>query len=566
MNLRLPIGTSDFLQLRRDGLHYVDKSGFITDVLRTSARVLLLPRPRRFGKTLNISALAAFVERTDEDRQPEFADLAVWQAGDDVRAHFGRHPVLFLTLKDVKTRTWTDCRSAIVEVIAAECRRHEPLLAPTLTSGEQRLWRVLHEGEPDNATLWRSLALLSEWLHRATGERVVILIDEYDTPIHAGFHHGFYDEVTELFRNLFSGAFKDNAHLEKGVLTGILRVAKESIFSGLNNLAVHTLLSPEMATHFGFTPAEVHVLAVGCGASDRMADIEHWYNGYRFGGQTIYNPWSVLNFLASLDRLPRPYWVQTASNDILRDLLVDRGLADVADLEALIRGGTVTKAIDEHIVLRDVRKNSDAVWSFLLFSGYLRVDAKAGDDFLGRPLLQLSVPNREVALVYASLFGDFLTDGLRDPGRVEHLCRALLAGDARTFGALLGELLLASLSYHDLAVRRPEAVYQAFIVGLLVTLERTHEVTSNRESGHGRYDVLISPRQAGHPGAVLELKVIDTDEGETVQQALDAALTQVRQRDYAAALRQRGAGPVHELGAVFDGKRAWVRVAAGVAG
>ena len=483
----------------------------------------------------------------------------MWQAGDDVRAHFGRHPVLFLTLKDVKTRTWTDCRAAIVAVIAAECRRHEPLLTPILTAGEQRLWRALHDGEPDNATLWQAMALLSAWLHRATGERVVILVDEYDTPIHAGLHHGFYDEVIELFRNLFSAAFKDNSHLQKGVLTGILRVAKESIFSGLNNLAVYTLLSPEMAQHFGFTPAEVQALAEGCAASDRLGDIERWYNGYRFGGQTIYNPWSVLNFLMSLDRWPRPYWVQTASDDILRELLVERGMLAEADLATLLRGGAVTQAIDEHIVLRDVRQRSDAVWGFLLFSGYLRADAKVEDDAFGRPVLQLSVPNREVLTVYASLFGGFLANGLGGPGRVESLCRALLAGDARTFAALLGELMLASLSYHDLGVRRPEAVYQALIVGLLVTLERTHEVTSNREAGYGRYDVLICPRQPGQPGAVLELKVIDTNDGETAQQALDAALSQVRERDYAAVLRERGAAPVHELGAVFDGKRAWVR-------
>ena len=472
--------------------------------------------------------------------------------------------MLFLTLKDVKARTWTDCRATIADVVAAECRRHEPTLAPTLNPGERDLFDSLYHRRADNAVLWQSLALLSEWLHRATGERAMILIDEYDTPIHAGVHHGHYDEVSELFRNLFSGAFKDNAHLEKGVLTGILRVAKESIFSGLNNLAVHTLLSPEMASHFGFTPAEVQALAEGCDAGDRMPDIERWYNGYRFGGQTIYNPWSVVNFLASQDRVLRPYWVQTASNDILRDLLVDRGMAGQSDLETLLRGGSVTKAIDEHIVLRDVRKRSDAVWSFLLFSGYLK--ALSAVPVGQRMQTELAVPNLEVLAALQGMFEDFLGEGLGGSDRVRDLCRGLLTGDAKTFGALLGDLLLTSLSYHDLAVRRPEAVYQAFIVGLLVTLERTHEVTSNREAGHGRYDVLICPREAGQPGAVLELKVIDTDEGETVQQALDAALAQVRQREYAAVVRQRGAQPVQEWGAVFDGKRAWVRVGAVVAG
>ena len=560
MSLRLPIGTSDFLKLRRNGLHYVDKSAFITDVLRSTAEVILVPRPRRFGKTLNLSALAAYVERTDEDRTEFFQDLAVWNAGEDVRAQFGRYPLLFLTLKDVKTRTWADCRTAIARLIAEACGRHREVIEPILVDPEERrVWQALACGEADNATLWRALALLSEWLHRATGECAVILVDEYDTPIHAGFHHGYYDECMELFRNLFSAAFKDNSHLHKGVLTGILRVAKESIFSGLNNLAVYSLLSPEMALHFGFTPAEVQALALRCDAGDRLDDIERWYNGYRFGGQVIYNPWSVLNFLNSQDRLPRPYWVQTASDDILRELLIERGMLDHEDLQALLRGETITKAIDEHIALRDVQRNSDSVWSFLLFSGYLKaLNSKP----VGRRMqTELAVPNLEVQAALQGMFEDFMSEALGGPGRVHRMCQALLAGDAQTFGALLGELLLATLSYHDLSGRRTEAVYQAFIVGLLVTLERTHEVTSNREAGFGRYDVLVSPRQAGQPGAVLELKVIASDQGETVPQALEAALTQVRQRDYAAVLRQRGAMPVHELGAVFDGKRAWVRVA-----
>ena len=550
------IGTSDFLQFRESGARYVDKSAFVVDVLRSNARVLLLPRPRRFGKTLNLSTLATFVERTGEDRAPLFEDLAIWQAGDDVRAHFGRHAVIFLTFKDVKVDSWPGAQATIARLIAAEARKHRATIEACLDADERVLLDGFTSGRADTAALAESLLRLSEWLHRATGERVVILVDEYDTPIHAAYHYGYYDDAVLLFRNLFSGAFKDNAHLFRGVMTGILRIAKESIFSGLNNLEVYSILRPEFSAHFGFTPEEVATLATERGAADRLPEIERWYNGYRFGGQTIYNPWSVLSYLASQDLLARPYWVQTSSDEILRELLVEGGRVDGGDLETLLSGGAITQSVDEHLVLREVRSSSTSVWSFLLFSGYLRVNAVAMD---GRRLrAELQVPNFEVSVALRGLFEDYLDQGLGGHDRTSQLCRALLAGDAPTFGKLLGALLSSALSYHDVGGRRPEAVYQAFVVGLLVRLEATHEVSSNREAGYGRVDVLVSPRRPGDAGVVLELKVIDRDEGETAQAALASALRQVRERDYAAVLRERGAGVVHELGAVFDGKRAWV--------
>ena len=272
----------------------------------------------------------------------------------------------------------------------------------------------------------------------------------------------------------------------------------------------------------------------------------------------------MLSYLASQDLVARPYWVQTSSDEILRELLVEGGRVDGGDLETLLSGGAITQSVDEHLVLREVRGSSTSIWSFLLFSGYLRADAYLGDDAMGRPQWSLSLPNLEVRRSFTILFADFLDHGLGGDDRTAQLCRALLAGDVLTFGKLLGALLTSALSYHDVGGRRPEAVYQAFVVGLLVRLEASHEVSSNREAGYGRVDVLVNPRRAGDAGVVLELKVIDSDEGETAQAALASALCQVRERDYAAVLRERGAGVVHELGAVFDGKRAWVAAVGGV--
>ena len=559
MRPRLPIGTSDFSNLRRQGFHYVDKSMLAAEIVRNPAAVILLPRPRRFGKTLNLSMLSAFFERTAEDRSDLFSDLAVWQAGDDVRAHFARYPVIYVTFKDAKFRNWADCRVAIVGVIARAARENAAAIDAVLVESEERAQFVaLRAASADNANLSASLLRLTEWLHRATGEQVVILVDEYDTPLHAAWQNGYWDEAVELFRGLLGAAFKDNRHLFKGVLTGILRVAKESIFSGLNNLEVDSILSNDFSDKFGFTPAEVAALAAACEASDDLPGIEKWYNGYRFGGQTIYNPWSVLNYLKKRDEGFQSYWVNTASNDLLRELMVQRSTLAQGELETLLAGGSVHKEIDENIVLRNVTKTDGALWSFLLFSGYLKVASSAMVG--GRRQAELTLPNLEVRNALRGLFVDAMSDALGQSGRVLGLCKALLGGDAQTFGRELGELLTATMSYHDLGGAQPEKVYQAFVVGLLVAMDATHEVRSNRESGYGRCDVLIAPRQAGQPGVAMELKVVDKDEDETVETALDSALAQLRDRDYAQALRERGASPVREMAVVFDGKRAWVRL------
>ena len=562
MALRLPIGSSDFKQLRREGLHFVDKSLFIRDVLQAPERVLLFPRPRRFGKTLNLTMLAAWLTRSDDDCSDVFADLAVWQQGPEVRQHFQRYPVIYLTFKDVKTRNWQDCRARVASALARCAELHSELVDPVVTTPNERaVWLRILTAVPSNEDLADTLRLLSALLHRATGVPCIILIDEYDTPLHAAWQHGYWDDAVELFRNLLSGGFKDNPHLFKGVLTGILRIGKESIFSGLNNLAVHSLLSRQFSPHFGFLQSEVEALALGMGAADAMPGIEAWYNGYRFGGHTIYNPWSVINYLNNRDDGFKPYWVNTASNDLLVELLVERSTLQQQELETLLAGGSVAQVIEENTVLRSLAGHATALWSFLLFSGYLRADSQIGTDEKARPICQLTIPNREVRSAFADIFGRVLDRALGDDSQVRRLGRALLAGDVETVERNLGTILQQTLSHHDLGGDQPEKVYQAFVLGLLIWLNASHEITSNRESGYGRCDVLVCPRLAGQPGVVMELKVVDKRKRESVKGALAKALAQLRDRDYAASLRARGAEPVREMAAVFDGKRVWVQVA-----
>ena len=583
--LRLPIGISDFRKLREAGTLYVDKTDFVTQILATRSEVVLVPRPRRFGKTVNLSTLRYFVERSEEDRTALFEGLAVWGSA-RAREHFQRFPVIWMTFKDVKSGAFDVAMAAIRHEIMRAYEDHSYLLDKGALSADQTeaFRRILRaEGAPELYA--SSLRELSAYLGRYHKERVFILIDEYDTPIHAAASLGEEQRILDFFRAFLSGGLKDNVHLQKGVLTGILRIAKESLFSGLNNPVVYSLLRTECATCFGFTPEEVKDLAERTGSLASLPELEAWYNGYRFGGQVIYNPWSIVNFLDSQDKVCRPYWVNTSSDDLLRRVIFAHGMGRQGELETLIQGGEIRKHIDDRLALRDLGKNPASVWSFLLFTGYLKaVDVEEGIDTIAT----LSIPNREVLSVYRTIFRTWLEDRLGGSGQVEELLRAILSGDAEASERLFGDLL-QSLSVYDLAARRasgttratgrvssgrsddfdpeaeviltPEQIYHVFVVSLLLGLQPTYLVRSNRESGAGRYDVMVLPRSPGRPGVILELKVLDRRKRETMKSALAAALRQIKDRDYAAELRASGASPIHEMAIVFDGKQARVATA-----
>jgi hypothetical protein len=537
----------------------VDKTALVDAVLDSSAQALLLPRPRRFGKTLGLSMLRYFFEKSAEDRSPLFAGLHAF-ASEQARPHFQRYPTLFLTFKDVKAATWTQCLDAIAGVLARVCGEHQALLGQDrLMPQEAAAFTALLERRASEVQCWEALELLSRLLAERHQERVIILIDEYDTPLHAGYVNHYYDEVVTFFRNLLSGGMKDNPYLFKGILTGILRVAKESVFSGLNNLSVYGILRPEFATSFGFTEAEVRSLVDEQGRSDVMDDIRAYYNGYLFGGEPIYNPWSVLSFLDSADKELRPYWVSTGSNDLVRELLVTGHGGVKTELEVLLKGGSIDKPVQEDIVLRDVSARSEALWSFLLFSGYLKaVDLYKVDDV---PWAHLAVPNREVLLELTVMARAWMESQAGGAEEVRRMLDALLRGDAPAVERALSRVVKVNASFFDTAGPEPERFYHGLVVGLLASLGARYEVRSNRESGYGRCDVLILPRTAGRPGVALELKTVEADQGETPEAALAVALQQIDARDYATELRERGADPIHLMAAAFDGKRAYVRSA-----
>jgi hypothetical protein len=561
MAIAPPLGISDFRKLREKGLTYVDKTASIAQMLADTSEVLLFPRPRRFGKTLLLSTLQAFVERGEDDRESLFRDLAIW---DDptARQHLARYPVVFMTFKDAKLTTWDECLEALGGIIARAFDAHREVRA-ALGGSDAESFDAVVARRASPVRLMESLGFLCKILHQHHGERVILLIDEYDTPIHAGYVHGYYDRAIEFFRNFLSGGLKDNPHLSKGVLTGILRVAKESIFSGLNNLTVFSLLHPAFGSAFGFTEPEVADLLDRAGLAERSAEVQRWYNGYVFGRTVVYNPWSVLSFLANAPRGlgPQPYWLSTSSNDLIKDLIVRHAARLQPLLEVLLAGQPVVRPIDENVAFQEFAQDPDAVWSLLVLSGYLRAEEHAPASATGPATFSLSIPNIEVRQVYTSTFQQWMKMRLIEGGGdLERLTRALLAGDAATFQDQLQAFATNVLSYHDTALPAPEKLYHGFILGLLTVLEPHYLVRSNRESGQGRPDVQIRPAVPGNPGVLLELKVARPGHT-TLDEALAQGMAQIARKGYAAELRTAGAQPIHAMTVAFDGKTVRVQTA-----
>jgi hypothetical protein len=396
---------------------------------------------------------------------------------------------------------------------------------------------------------------LSQALATHHGQPVVILIDEYDTPIHAAWLHGYYDEAISFFRTFYGEGLKGNAHLFRGVLTGILRVAKESIFSDLNNLMVHDTLDPYFSTAFGFTEPEVQQLAREAGAESSLPALREWYDGYDFGGHAIYNPWSVLNALAKPKMPPQPHWRYTSSDSILERLLGKQG-PEPEHWQALLEGKSIQQILLPSLPLRDLDHNPDALWTFLLFSGYLT----ASDVDYSQANMQawLRIPNREVRGIYEAVFDGWIRRPLGSQGQADALVDALLRGDADAASASITRVLTEMASYHDFP-REREDLYHAFTLGLLARVRSTYLLRSNRESGYGRADLLLIPRQSGQPGVVIELKAPSA--GQSPERALDEAMAQIERMNYRAELQAAGAQPIFAYALVFENRRAYLRVA-----
>jgi len=539
----LPIGTSDFQKIIANGYFYIDKTLMIR-ALWEADTVALIPRPRRFGKTINMEMLQIFFEITEEDKTHHFDGLAIHD-DTEMMALAGTFPVISLTFKDVKAHSWALCLEQIARTLGAELERHG-YLEPHLSKRERDLFDQMARFEAGQVDYERALLSLTGFLERFHGTKVIVLIDEYDTPLLTAHHHGYLDECLGFLRNLFSATFKSNRSLEKGVLTGVMRVARESVFSGLNNVTVYGLFSEPFADYFGFTGYEVRKALELFELEPAREDVARWYDGYYFGGQHIYNPWSFLSYLKN--RAFGTYWINTSDNNLVRDLITKGDLDIEEDLSALLHGETITCRIREDIAFRDMRGDRNELWSFLTFTGYLTPEATS---VTGDHVTRLLIPNQEVRRFFDETMEQWLTAIVR-ADRVDALTASLLKGDLAGFETLLQALVLEIMSFHDTGEKRAEGVYHAFVLGLLAHLRNRYQIRSNRESGLGRYDIMLIPENKQDTGIILEFKSVAANRRE---HAGREALDQIRDLDYARELKAQGFARVLEVGIAFAGKQ-----------
>lgn len=550
---KLPIGISDFKVLREKDRYFVDKTMFIKEVWDNAGEIILFPRPRRFGKTLNLSMLRYFFEKTEEILRWLFEPYAIAQ-DEEMMSHQGQYPVIFLTFKDIKVSHWEECLEKTGNLIANEFQRIQQQFDLSLTPQEEEYFEKILYEQGSKAQLEVALQQLTQFLFKTTHQKVIVLIDEYDAPIHSGYQFGYYEEIVTFMRNLLSGAYKDNSCLQKGVITGILRVAKESIFSGLNNLDVYSILRPEFSHCFGFTQIELEQLIEDFEVSP-SDELQRWYNGYQFGNKTIYNPWSIINYINSEDRFIRTYWLNSSANELVRELIINGPMELEGQVEQLLSGEAISCPLDDNIVLRDIDKTPQTIWNLLVFSGYLKpIQLKRkGNRLVG----ELAIPNQEVLLFFEDTIQNWLSQQIGDE-RLQSLLKSLLTQDEEMFEGRLQEMVLALLSFHDTQGELPERVYHAFVLGLLLNLQSHYHLHSNKESGYGRYDLLLHPKKSGIPGYVIEFKKRNPRRETNVDMTMKNALKQIREKEYASQLREAGIAHIIGIGIVVEGKEVWV--------
>lgn len=548
-NKSLPIGVSDF-KLATTGYYYVDKTLMIRDFLDKKPMVSLFTRPRRFGKTLNMDMLRVFFEKTNEDTSVYFKDKQIWQCGDYYTKHQGQYPVIFLTFKDVKSMTWEETFQKIRRLISLEFIRHNELeTSSVLTAYEKGQYHLLAKDSGDEVDCQMGLQLLSLLLHKHYGRECIIIIDEYDTPIQQGHTCNFYPEIVNFMRNFFSGGLKDNPHLAFGFLTGILRVAKESIFSGMNNLKTYSILDDGYSSYFGFTEKEVKDMLRYYGKDDKYNELSEWYDGYRFGNTEIFNPWSVINYISD-NCFPKAFWQSTGSNDIIGEIIKTATPEITEDLYKLLCGEKIAAYIDTGVIYPEVQNNPYSIYSFLLVAGYLKV-ANIYPQSDGNFMCDVAIPNKEITFVYEKE----VLNRTNQNSLAISISQAIFSKDTQKLQSLLEDFMVKSISSIDGA---NESFYHGMMLGLCAILGNRYKIRSNRESGLGRFDIQLMPLTKGMPGFIFEFKHTK-DEHIDLSALADSALQQIEAKKYDTELRDNGVTSIIRIGIAFRGKSAVVR-------
>lgn len=556
---QLPIGISDYVRAQRE-YYYVDKTLLIKEFLDRRPLVSLFTRPRRFGKTLNMDMLRVFFEISEEDTSVYFADKAIWNCGKEYRAYQGQYPVIFLTFKDVKFSTWEATIDKIKGLLQDEYGRHRELIdSDKLPQYEKEYYSRILEGTANEVELTSSLERLSKMLAAHYKKAPIIIIDEYDTLIQEEYSGDFYNEIIGFMRNFFSGAFKDNRNLSYGFLTGILRVTQESIFSGLNNLTVNSVMDEEYDNYFGFTADEVSQMLDYYGMSDKEAELRDWYDGYIFGCTEIYNPWSVINYIAK-GCIAQAYWVNTGQNEILEEVLRIATEDIISRLYSLLQGECVIARINQNVIYKSLAEEPAHIYSLLLVAGYLKAMGKELQAD-GSYLCQVSIPNKEIASVYKNeILSHLLQIGAVTGTTANKIAESLYACDVAKLQQAIAEYMDKAISFYDVEA---EGFYHGLILGLIALMDNQYKIKSNRESGDGRYDISMIPRDGKYPGIIMELKWQKNLTEDKLEQLAAEALEQIDKRRYDAEMVQAGVGDIVKMGIAFSGKKIDIKTATG---
>ncbi len=549
-----PIGTSDWATFSQDS-YCVDKTLLIKELVDRKTRVALFTRPRRFGKTSAMLMLRSFFEKTDKDTSHLFAGRKIWDAGEQYRALQGKFPVIYLTFKDHKGLAWEDAEADLICDVSTMVGEHRAAIESAWGSEEKRaqLIRIKKRQAPIGEAA-KALGLLAEAIHAHEGVKPIILIDEYDMPISSASTYGYYDPMVAFMRTFLSGAMKDNEHVEMGIMTGVLRVAKEGILSGLNNLAVWTVFEPEFSEYFGFTEDEVRTMAEYYGIPEKMEEIKRWYDGYNFGGTEIYNPWSVLNYFSRSCR-PRAYWLDTSSNDLITELVRTYPHDVKETFEKLLRDESVFVCMaDELGPYRDILNRKDTLYALLVSAGYLKVESQ-----IEGGMCAVRIPNHEISQVFVSDVKTKINAALRIG--TDDIARALITCDAPGLQKAIAAFLRESVSYFDTA---SEGFFHGLTLGFLAVLRARFRVDSNAESGDGRFDVALTPIVDIYPGFIIEVKAADA-ETDDLDALAQTALEQIETKDYTAKMAGEFAArnlaqPIVKIGLAYFKKKVALKI------
>ena len=561
MKKPLPIGVENFKDMVESEYYYIDKTMFIKELLDLKGKVNLFTRPRRFGKTLNLSMLRYFFEDTGDMEKNErnkelFQGMKIIGEGEKYSGQMGMYPVINLTLKSAKQEDFETAYYMLQVEIASEFDRHRNIIEngkERLTPKEYGQYMKIADEEADQRQVRASLKLFSKCMYKITGKNTIILIDEYDVPLENSYFRGFYEEMADFIRSLFESALKTNDYLQFAVITGCLRISKESIFTGLNHLKIISILDQQYSEHFGFTEQEVFQMMSDYEVESRFPTMKEWYNGYIFGNMQVYNPWSVINFMYDLcgkvEAFPHPYWINTSSNDIIKDLIVRADREMKGQIEALLRGRTLNIQVHEEVTYGDMHSNGENLWNFLYFTGYL---TKESEYFKGKYIfLKVWVPNLEVMTIYENTIMNWMKEFIKKEDFHDLYC-AMEDGDADKMKDILNSQLFRTISFYDSA----ENFYHGFLTGILSQSEN-YLVKSNRESGNGRSDIMVKSPSLRGRSFVLELKVSDSIDD--LEDDAEKALQQIYDKKYMEELKEEGYRNIDCYGISFYRKDCEVR-------